>query len=409
MITMNYDRYADLTVRSGVNVQPGQDVVITCPVDCAGFARALGRAAYRAGAREVVTLWSDEILTRCKYEYAGIEVLEQIPDWFVQSRLYYAERGGCFINVYAGNPDAYAGIDPEKLKAAALASNRAFEKYYAYTTTNRCSWCIVAAPVEVWAKKVFPEAEPAKACMLLSEAIEKAMRLNIPDPVEAWKRHNETIRQRCAYLNQKQYSRLHYRSANGTDFKVGMPKGHIWLGGAEKTQSGVEFSANMPTEEIFSAPDRHTAEGTVVSSLPLCYNGSLIEEFSITFQNGVVSGYEARRGKELLQQIIETDDGARRLGEIALVQKDSPISNMGILFYNTLFDENASCHFALGKAYPSCIENGLACETEALLERGVNDSLTHVDFMVGTEDLEITGYTEDNRAEPIFRGGNFVI
>ncbi len=399
--------FGTLIVRGGVNVQPGQLVVINSPIVCAAYARDIMKAAYEAGAGDCLIQWRDEESARIRYNLASCEALSVIPEWMTESRMYYARKGACFITIASEDPDIFAQVDPMKIRAHALASNKAFGEYWNIITQNQCTWCVVSAPNQAWACKMFPDVPPAQALTQLEEAICKSMRLDRENPLEALAENNRLIAQRAAKLNGLQFKTLRYRNQIGTDFTVDLPENHIWQGGAEPAQNGVVFTANIPTEEIYTAPDFRTANGTIVSSMPLCHQGRLVKHFTLTFKDGELTDYTAEEGQEVLENIFSADPGASRLGEIALVEKRSPIAQMGLLFYNTLFDENASCHFAVGSAYPSCVEGGLGLSDEALLQKGINCSDEHVDFMVGTEDLAITGILADGTEIPIFVQGNF--
>ncbi|MBP3392784.1 MAG: aminopeptidase [Clostridia bacterium] len=401
--------FGTLIVRGGVNVQPGQLVIINSPIECAVYARDIMKAAYEAGAGDCLIQWKDEESARIRYDYASCDALSVIPEWMTESRMYYARNGACFITIASEDPDIFAGVDPMKIRTHALAANKAYGEYWNVITQNQCTWCVVSAPNPAWACKMFPNVSKEQALTQLEEAIEKTMRLDREDPVAALSENNRLIAQRAARLNALQFKTLRYRNQIGTDFTVDLPENHIWQGGAEPAQNGVIFTANIPTEEIYTAPDYRTANGTLVSAMPLCHQGRLVEHFTLTFKDGVLTDYTAESGREVLENIFSADPGAARLGEVALVEKCSPIAQMNLLFYNTLFDENASCHFAVGSAYPSCIEGGLGLSDEALLEKGVNCSDEHVDFMIGTADLEITGILPDGRELPIFVQGNFCL
>lgn len=402
------EHFGMLVVCGGVNVQPGQLVVINSPIDCAEYARDIMQAAYDAGAGDCIIQWKDEKSARIRYQSASTQALSEIPEWMIESRMYYARKGACFITIASEDPDVFSDIDPAKLRAHTAAANKAYGEYWNIITQNRCTWCVVSAPNEPWARKMFPKLPPQEAVQALKQAICKSMRLDTKDPLEALQENNKRIAERAARLNALQFKQLRYRNSIGTDFSIDLPENHIWQGGAEPAQNGVIFTANLPTEEIYTVPDYRTADGRLVSAMPLCHQGRLVRNFSLTFEKGVLVAYDAQEGREVLENIFSADAGASRLGEVALVEKRSPIAQMGLLFYNTLFDENASCHFAVGSAYPSCVEGGLGLSDEALLERGINCSDEHVDFMVGTDDLEITGVTADGREIPVFVDGNFV-
>lgn len=399
--------FGSLIVRGGVNVQPGQLVVINSPIECASYARDIMKAAYEAGAGDCVIHWKDEESARIRYTYASCEALAEIPSWMTESRMYYARKGACFISIASEDPDLLSQVDPMKIRAHALAANQAFSEYWNIITQNRCTWCVVSAPNPAWARKMFPDLSPEQALASLEDAICKSMRLDQPDPIHALAQNNQLIAQRAARFNQLQFKSLRYRNSIGTDFTIDLPDNHIWQGGAEPAQNGVIFTANIPTEEIYTAPDFRSANGTIVSAMPLCHQGRFVQHFTLTFKNGELVHFDAEEGREVLENIFSADAGASRLGEVALIEKRSPIAQMGLLFYNTLFDENASCHFAVGSAYPSCVQGGVGLSDEELLQRGVNCSDEHVDFMIGTDDLSIVGILKDGTEIPVFVDGNF--
>lgn len=402
------ENYADLIVRAGVNVQPGQLLVINAPIECAAFARLLCEKAYDAGAGDVFVFWNDELLRKLRLERADIPHLEDVPPWLLDARLFYVkEKGACVISIYAENPDLLQDIDPNKAAAEHKALASLMKPYRRHMMGNLARWCVVAMPTVGWAKKVFPEKSTADAVEALQQAIYQASRADGDDPVSAWARHTAQMQARLDRMNDYRFSALHYTSGNGTDFTIGLADDHIWCGGIEHDPQQTPFSANIPTEEIFTAPHRDRANGIVKASKPLLYNGILIQDLSLTFQDGRVVDFSARENAETLGHLLETDEGSRYLGEIALVPDDSPISNMGFLFYNTLFDENAACHFALGEAYPTTI-GGEDRSEEALKQKGLNTSLSHEDFMVGAADTAIDGITASGEKIAVFRGGNFV-
>jgi aminopeptidase len=274
---------------------------------------------------------------------------------------------------------------------------------------NENAWCVVSIPTVAWAAQVFPAAPAEEAVGKLWEAIFKAVRVFEEDPVKAWKEHKRNLKKQMDFLNENRFAALRFQNAQGTDLTVKLPAGHIWLAGSEYTKDGVEFTANMPTEEVFTLPEKTGVNGRAVSSKPLHYNGNLIEDFSLDFENGKIVSFTAKKGYEVLKKLIETDAGSSYLGEVALVPDDSPVSNLKLLFYNTLFDENASCHLAIGKAYKVCLQNSDGKTQAELAQMGANDSLVHVDFMIGTKDMQITGLTKNGAAKPVFQNGNFVI
>lgn len=401
------EQYATLVIKTGINIQKNQTLVISSPIDCAPFARIMSKIAYQAGARDVVINWADELSAKIRYLHAPQEVFDEFPAWRKDFYLSYLREGGAFVSISASDPELLKDVNPENIIRAQKASNTALKEYREKIMNHENSWCVVSVPTPAWATKVFPDVPEAKAVELLWDAILKAVRVGAADPVEAWEKHTENLRIRRDFLNSSKFTHLHYKSANGTDLTVELPEGHIWMGGSKNNAANIEFVANIPTEEVFTMPAKTGVNGTVVSSKPLVYNGNLIDNFKLTFKEGKVIDFSAAQGTEILKKLLETDEGSSYLGEVALVPYDSPISNSQILFYNTLFDENASCHFAFGKAYPTCIENGGDLSKDELERRGVNDSLVHVDFMVGTKDLEITGTTADGKQIPVFVNGNF--
>ena len=407
---MNHQqKLAELAVKIGVNIQPDQSLIINSPIECSVFARCVAEAAYAAGARDVVMNYNDEKFSRIRYKNAALEVFEQVPQWFIDKQNYLVDQHFAVISIYAEDPDLFSDVDPLKIKTASAAVQKATEKYHMAMMNNQCRWCVISVPTAGWAKKVFPDDPEELAVEKLWEAIFKATRADQENPVDAWYRFNKSFEAKTRFLNDHQFDRFIYKNQLGTDIEVGMPKNHIWAGGSETAADGVDFFPNIPTEEVFCAPHRDRINGTLVSSHPLVYNGQLIDDFSLTFKDGVVIDYQAKIGHETLKTLIEASEGSDRLGEIALVPYHSPISNMNLLFYNTLFDENASCHFALGAAYPTCVENGEEMDPETLKAAGLNYSTTHVDFMIGTEDLSIIGIEADGTEIPIFVDGDWVI
>lgn len=402
-------KYASLIVQIGVNIQPGQTLVINSPIECAPFTRLVAQQAYSQGARDVVISWKDELFGKIRFLQAPEEVFSEFPAWQREFYLSYARQGAAFVSIAASDPELLKDVNPQRVAKAQKASNIALEEYREKLMSNRNAWCVVSIPTDSWAVRVFPHLPAPKAVEALWEAILKAVRVDAPDPMAAWEKHKQNLQKSLEFLNSNRFRFLRYKNSLGTDFTVELPEDHLWLGGSERTPVGIEFIANMPTEEVFTLPKKDGANGRVVSSKPLNYNGTIIENFSLTFQQGKVVDFQADKGYEVLQQMIHTDEGAQYLGEVALVPYDSPLSRANILFLNTLFDENASCHLALGKAYPVCLKNGDHMSKEELSRKGVNDSLVHVDFMLGTEDLEITGTTAEDQEIPVFKNGNFAL
>lgn len=403
--------YAHLVVEIGLNVQKGQTLLVRAPVESADFARLCAEAAYDVGCREVHVEYMDEKVTRMRYLRADSEVFDECPDWFSGKLNTLAAEGAAFLSILAEDPDMLRGVDPDRLRRNQQSRGNALQPYYAASMSNKVRWCVASVPIIPWAVKVFPEGSRQDAVEALWEAIYKTLRITGDGKaVERWREHAARTAARCKQLNDLELVSLHYQNSLGTDLTVGLPEGAIWAGGSEDDAQGIPFIANMPTEEIFTAPHRDRVEGRVVSSMPFVLDGNLIDRFAFTFKAGKIVGIEAKDAeqKALLENSISIDEGAAYLGEAALVPFDSPISNLGILFYNTLYDENASCHLAFGKAYP-CIKGGDAMSEEELKAHGINNSLTHQDFMIGTSDLSITGVMRDGRTVAIFRDGNFAL
>lgn len=403
------EKYAQLLIEIGIHLKKDQLLIINSDVKCAQFARVLSKKAFQAGASDVIIHWSDEESSQTRMLLGKDELFDEVYPWTKSFYLETVRRDAAYLSILADDPDIYKDVDPMRFQRYGKVFTQELKEYRQRLMTNVNCWCVASVPTSAWAKKVFPDLEEAEAMEALWEAIYSAVRINEENPVAAWQKHVAALKKQAQFLNTQQFAMLKYSSENGTDFTLELPKNHIWLGGSDLTADGHEFIANMPTEEIFTAPYRTGVNGRVVSSMPLNHNGQMIEEFELTFQDGKVVSYKAEVGEEVLKSIVETDEGAAYLGEVALVPYDSPISNTGILFYNSLFDENAACHLALGKAYPVCIQDGENLSKEDLFERGINESATHVDFMIGTKDLNITGVTQDGEEIAIFRNGNFVI
>jgi aminopeptidase len=402
------EKYAGLIVKTGINLQKGQILVINSPVDCAGFTREIALVAYKAGAKEVVINWRDDQFSKIRYLHAPEEVFEEYPQWKKEFYISYSRQGAAFLSIDDDDPEIMMGVDPERILKSTRTSQAAIKEYRERLMSNRNPWCVVAVPSVAWAKKVFPELTEEEAVERLWEEIFVTVRVSEENPAAAWEEHKSKLKKSMDFLNSNSFRLLHYKNSLGTDLKIELPKEHIWIGGSDYTPEGREFIANMPTEEVFTLPQRNGVNGRVVSTKPLSHNGNIIDKFSLTFKDGRIVDFSAEKGYDTLKSLIETDEGSHYLGEVALVPVDSPISRSGILFYNTLFDENASCHLAIGKAYCVCLKKGEDMTEEELGKAGVNDSLTHVDFMIGSEDLEITGITEAGKEVPVFRNGNFV-
>ncbi len=400
--------YAKLTVRTGGNVTEGKYVLLSCPVLAAPFGRMLAAESFAAGARDVIMLWYDEDFSRIRFDSADLEVFSSVPQWQAEQRNFYA-RGGCVsITVLAEDPDVFEGVSDKKLMSNAIARKKAFKEYHDVMDRGDLRWSLVAYPCEKWAKKMFPEDNISAAVKKLWNAIFTTCRLNDTKTGMKWAQQDRLLKRRADILNGYAFKALRYKNALGTDFTLCLADGHIWAGGSEASNDGVSYFPNIPTEEIFTMPHRLHADGVVFASLPLSYQGTLIDEFYLQFSAGEVISYGAKKGENALKRLLETDEGSRRLGEVALIPADSPISNLGLLFYNTLFDENASCHLALGECYPMNIKDGPKMSEQELIDRGGNRSVNHVDFMIGTKDMEITGITKSGTNVPVFCNGNFV-
>jgi len=406
--TEKQQQYARLLVKLGVNVQPGQELVVRCTAETAPFVRLVAKAAYEAGAKEVIVHFGDEILKRLRYENAPMEVFESVPAWEAESMNYYAARGAAFLSIVSDDPEAMKGVDHTKIAARTVAADAAFRPYYERMDKNELQWCVAAVPSPVWAKRVFPEKSEEDAVAALWRAIFKTVRVG-ENAEEKWQEHGRLLAEHSRKLNEKRFKKLRYQNSLGTNFTVGLAQDHIWAGGMDTTAGGVTFFANMPTEEVFTMPDCEQAEGVLKSALPLSHQGSLIRNFTLVFHEGKVVEYHAEEGEETLKMILDTDEGSKRLGEVALVPYDSPISQSGILFLQTLFDENASCHFALGQCYPNNMQGGELLSKEELREKGGNCAMNHVDFMVGTSDLTIAGIAADGTKTVIFKDGSWAI
>lgn len=401
--------YADLLVRVGVNVQQGQDLVLTSQVDQAPFARMCVEAAYAAGARLVDVAWSDDAVTRMTCLQAADETFDVIPEYRIRFNTDYAENNACFLRLISSDPENLKGVAPGRLERQHRAVGKYMKRYRELLMSSAVPWSIGALASPAWAKRVFPNMPEAEALAALWEKIFLAVRVTGDGTaVEKWHQHQENLQRRVKILNDYAFDRLHYYNALGSDFTVGLCKGHIWCAGGEYSAKGQFFMPNMPTEEIFTAPDRARCEGVICAALPLSKDGNVIENIRFVVKDGQIVEASATANEELLRKSIAVDEGASRFGEVALVPYDSPISNSKTLFYNTLFDENAACHLAFGEAYPMTVAGALEMTREERVAHGLNDSITHVDFMVGTPDLAIDGFTADGQCVPVFREGNFV-
>ncbi|MGA7192212.1 MAG: aminopeptidase [Anaerolineales bacterium] len=405
-------KYAEVIVKVGLNLQKGQRLIITngrlrgVSIVAAPLVREVVRVAYEAGARYVDVIWSDEELLRIRLQNASRESLAEYPKWQIAAQIDMIEHGDALLTILADDPDLMSGFDPESVAFLQKTHLENSKLVGMAVSRDAINWCLVAASSPAWAAKIFPKLETEKAQAKLWKAIFETTRVDQDDPIAAWEKHIKSLAARAKYLQAKQFTALHY-NAPGTDLTLGLPRGHRWISARVPAENGVDFTANLPTEEVFTMPDRMRADGTVSATMPLSYGGSLIEEFSITFENGCVTKVNAKKNESILKKLIDTDEGASHLGEVALVPVSSPIAKRGHLFYNTLFDENASCHIAIGRAYRFTLTGGDELTDEEFSAAGGNNSLTHVDFMIGSSKMDIDGIKEDGSREPVMRKGEW--
>lgn len=402
-------KYARLGVVMGVNLQKGQTLVINSSVDGKDFTRLVVEEAYKVGAGKVIVNWSDDLISRMHYEYQDIATLCNIEDYQIEAKVKPLKDGGAILSLMSQIPGVLAGIDAEKIGKASIASQTAYKESSELTMANKTRWSIIGVPNVAWAEKVFPNLKGEEAKEALWEKILDTCYIQEEnDPIAEWEKHNQDLMERTKILNEYNFKSLHFVNEEGTDLTVELVKRHIWAGGCEAAKDGVIFNPNMPTEEIFCMPYKYGVNGTVVSTKPLNYNGALISKFTLHFEKGEVIAYKAEDNMEALTTLIQFDEGSRYIGEVALVPHGSPISQSNILFYNTLYDENASCHLALGRAYPMNLKGGTEMSQEELNKAGANHSMTHVDFMFGSSSMKITGLTYSDDEITVFENGNFV-
>ena len=399
-------KYARLIAETGVATEKGHTVVLQISVDQAPLARLITQEAYKLGAAEVIVQWTDDQIQREFLLHAATDRIENVPQSKIDQADEWLEKGASRISVVSADPDAFAGVDSHRVATYQAAAGKALMNLRKATQANKVSWTIVAAAGKQWAAKVFPDLPEEEQVDALWDQIFKTTRVYEENPVLAWKKHDEKLAKKAEELNQEQFSALHY-TAPGTDIIIGLPKNHLWEGAGSYNARGEKFMANMPTEEVFTAPDSHRVDGYISSTKPLSYAGTIISGMKFTFKDGKVVDFSAEQGEDVLAKLLDTDEGARRLGEVALVPDPSPISQSGIIFFNTLFDENASNHLALGSAYAFSVKGGTEMSDEELAEAGLNRSQTHVDFMVGSDKMDIDGIREDGSTVPIFRNGDW--
>lgn len=405
------EKYADFIVKVGVNVQPGQTLIINCSIDAAVLCRPCVKSALEAGARDVVVRWSDDAVARLRMELAAEEALCDVKPYEERSYLDYAESEGgvCVLHLIANDPEVYAGLDVGKISRVGLARSRAMLKWREYTMKDKVQWCVAAMPNASWAAKLFPALPVEQAVEKLWSVIFDVCRVTEGDPVTAWRAHNERLTYLAKTLNELDLVSVHFASGNGTDLTIGLADGAIWESACAKDDRGTVFLPNIPTEEVFTAPHKDKVDGIVYGTKPYAYNGQLIQNFCVRFENGRVVEHHADEGEDLLGELLNSDEGSRSIGEVALVPASSPINRSGVLFYNTLFDENAACHIAFGDSYPGTTVGGKEMTQEELLAHGMNHSAIHEDVMVGAEDSNITGLTRDGRTVQLFENGEWVL
>jgi aminopeptidase len=405
-------KYAEAIVKVGVNLRKGQRLIITnatsrgVPPAGRDLVHEVTKAAYAAGAKYVEVIWGDEDMQRIRLQNAPTDSFDEYPKFHINAVLDIIKNGDALLSIYANDPDAYLGLDAERVGAMQKSHLQNYSPIGAEISRNAINWCVVGSGAPAWAAKIFPDLKIEEAEEKLWQAIFETTRATQPDPIAAWMDHIQNLVKRGKYMQAKKYSALQYK-APGTDLTLGLPRGHRWIAARMPAENGVDFTANMPTEEIFTLPDRHRADGTVAATFPLSYGGSLIEDFRVTFENGRVVKVNAKKNEAILQKLVDTDEGSTRLGEVALVPASSPIATRGHLFYNTLFDENASCHIAIGRAYRFTLTGGEELNDEEFIAAGGNISLNHVDFMIGSPQMDIDGIKEDGSREPVMRKGEW--
>ncbi|HEY1895947.1 MAG TPA: aminopeptidase [Terracidiphilus sp.] len=401
------DQLARVAIEVGLGLNSGQELVMTAPLEAVPLARRITEQAYRTGASLVTTLYTDDEAALMRYRFAPDSAFDRAAGWLYDGMGSAFKSGAARLAITGANPLLLSNEDPARVGRANRAVSKAYRPALELITRHEINWTIVASATPAWAAAMFPDATPSNAMEQLWDAIFATSRINVDDPVANWKAHDAELHRRASFMNGKRYAALQYRGP-GTDFRLGLADDHLWLGGGTTAGNGRYCIPNMPTEEIFTTPHKDRAEGTVTATKPLSYQGTMIEGIQVRFEKGRIVEARATRGQEVLQKLIDTDDGAGRLGEVALVPHSSPIASSGLLFFNTLFDENAASHIALGQAYTSCLRDGEKLSPQELAAKGANDSLIHVDWMIGSEKLDIDGITATGAAEPLMRGGEWV-
>ncbi len=401
------DRLAAVAVNAGLGLVRGQELVMTATLDALPLARLITEHAYKAGCSLVTTLFADEESVLLRYRYGADEGFDRAAAWLYEGMAAAFRNGAARLAIAGGNPSLLSKEDPEKVGRANRAVSKAYRPALELITRHDINWTIVASATPAWAAAVFPGLGPEQALDRLWDAIFAASRADVDDPIAHWKRHDAGLHRRADLLNRKRYSALHFQGP-GTDLRVGLADDHLWMGGGTEAGNGAYCIPNMPTEEVFTTPHKARVDGTVTSSKPLSHQGTLIEKIAVRFEGGRIVDIKASKGQEVLERMIDTDEGARRLGEVALVPHSSPIARSGLLFLNTLFDENAASHIALGQAYSTCLKDGDQLTPEQLAAKGANDSLIHVDWMIGSGEMNVDGVTAGGDAEPLMRKGEWV-
>ncbi|MHB2168696.1 aminopeptidase [Alsobacter sp. R-9] len=400
------DRLAEVAVKVGLGLRPGQDLVMTASAEALPLVRRIAEHAYKAGAGLVTPLLSDEEVILARYRHAQDASFDRAAGWLYEGMAKAFDGNAARLGVVGDNPMMLAGQDPEKVARANKANSTAYQPALARITGFDINWNLVSYPTAAWARLMFPEDPQDVAVGKLADAIFAASRADLEDPIGAWAAHNKALHMRRDWLNGHRFASLRFRGP-GTDLVVGLADGHLWQGGASTAKNGITCNANIPSEEVFTTPHALRVEGHVRSTKPLSYQGTLIDEIAVRFEGGRIVEATASRGQEVLAKVLDTDEGARRLGEVALVPHSSPISKSGLLFYNTLFDENAACHIALGQCYAKCFVDGTSLKPEQIAAQGGNKSLIHIDWMIGSGEIDIDGLKPDGTAVPVFRKGEW--
>lgn len=400
------DKLAQLAVYTGLGLRPGQDLILTAPVEALPLVKRIVVHAYKAGAGLVTPLFSDGELTLARYKYANNASFDKAPDWLYNGIGQAFDNNAARMAIVGDDPMLLANQDSDKIGRANKANSIAYKPARERITRFNINWNIIAWPGAAWAKRMFPELSGIEAQSKLADAIFDASRVNTTDPVEEWKKHNEVLRKKCKWLNELDFASLHFNGP-GTDLVVGLADGHEWMGGASIAQNGITCNPNIPSEEVFTTPHALNVNGSVCSTKPLSHQGALIDEIQVRFENGKITNAKASKGEEVLLKILDSDEGARRLGEVALVPNSSPISQSGLLFYNTLFDENAACHIALGQCYSKCFKGEENLSEKEISKRGGNSSMIHIDWMIGSRHIDIDGINSDGSRVAVFRKGEW--